>query len=249
MNNRWCIICVPRSGSNYLEEMLYQSIMSQQSSLVMRLGEILHRIIWNYTDSEDAGFKLTADYNSIVRKKFREDLMENLESDPTTGAVIRLFSQSHHLLDMDYNGFLNKLQSLNFKFIHLTRNPVDSAISLCMAQATNLWHRSIQENTKVEVIDGNAEYAKNPTKINIPLTVIGANFIDIKLTDYYNKENLKTFEYIKIRYESMLEDCNANKVPIVEKTGIKKLHDQSYSELIENYDEIQQFCEELTNNG
>jgi hypothetical protein len=240
---------VPRSGSNYLEEMLYQSIASQQSTLVMRLGEILHRIIWNYSDTEDAGFKLTADYNSIIRKKFRKDLMESLESDPTIGAVIRVFSQSHHLSDIDYSEFLNKLQSLNFKFIHLTRNFFDSTISLCMAQATNLWHRNINTNTKVETIDGNIEYLMNPTKINIPLTVIGANFIDIKLTDYYNKENLKNFEYIKIRYESMLENCNTNKVPIVEKTSIKKLHDQSYSELIENYDEIQQFLEELKNNG
>jgi hypothetical protein len=118
-----------------------------------------------------------------------------------------------------------------------------------MAQATNLWHRSIQENSKVEIIDGNAEYAKNPTKINIPLTVIGANFIDISLNDYYNKGNLKNLEFIKIRYESMLEDCNANKIPITEETAIKKLHDQSYSELIENYDEIERFYEGLNING
>jgi LPS sulfotransferase NodH len=248
MDNRWCIIAVPRSGSNYLEEMLYQSILTRQSSLTMRLGEILHKNIWNYNDSNRAGFKLTADYDSIVRQKFRDTLMNDLEADPSIGAVIRVFAQSHHLPDLDYNEFLDKLQSLNFKFIHLTRNTFDSTVSLCMAQATNLWHRSVLASD-VETYDGNADYGKNPTAINIPLTVIGANFIDTKLHNYYNKIILKDLDYVTVRYENLLEDCKTNEIPIKETTAIQKLYKQDYSELIENYHEISEFYKVIVDNG
>jgi LPS sulfotransferase NodH len=247
MNNRWCIVGLPRTGSNYLEEMLFKSIMSQQSTLVVRLGEILHRTIWNYTDSADDGFRLVADHNSNLRKNFKNELINKMKSDPSIGAVVRVFSQTHHNLGIDYKDFLNTLHSLNFKFIHLIRNQFDSVISLSTAQHTNLWHRLIVNNA--EIIDGNHIYAKNPTKINIPISLIATNFVEIKLHDYYNKENLKDFEYTGIRYENMLEDCRTNNVPIQEQTEIKKLYDQSYSELIENYDEIERFYKELTSNG
>jgi len=248
MNNRWCIIGTPRTGSNYLEDMLFWN-MHNQKKFTIRLGELMHRTIWSYADSTGYYFKKDVLYDTDIRKNFTQDLFSRLSINSEFGAVLRFFVQTHYMPDIDYKLVIDQLKSLNFKFIHLTRNAFDSTVSLCMAQATNLWHRSIQENSKVEIIDGNAEYAKNPTKINIPLTVIGANFIDISLNDYYNKGNLKNLEFIKIRYESMLEDCNANKIPITEETAIKKLHDQSYSELIENYDEIERFYEGLNING
>ena len=244
MNNRWCIIATPRSGSNYLEEMLYLSIC-KQGNLTMKLGEILHRVIWSYSDSEGSAFKLDSLYDSMVRTNFRNDLLTKLESDTNIGAVVRVFVQAHHLPDIDYKNFIDNLKSLNFNFIHLTRNTSDSAISLSMAQNTGLWHRHI--DGKHEVIDGNQNYANNPTIMNIPIPVVGSNYMDIKLHDYYNSKILKDLEHIIIRYENILEDCKSNNLLIEENTKIKKLYQTDYADLIENYEEIKTFYQNLIN--
>ena len=243
--DRWCIIATPRSGSNYLEEMLYLNI-KDSGKFVMKLGEILHRVIWAYSDSEEEEFRADSLYNSTERINFRNKIFSKLESDTNARATIRLFVQEHHALQIDYKEFIKKLQSLNFKFIHLTRNSVDCAISLAMAENTGVWHRYTDQRNR-EAIDGNKEYAKNPSPINIPLLEFGKSYLEIKFHDYYNKNILKDIDHITIRYENILEDCKANNIPITEKTTIKKLHNIDYKNLIVNYKELQTFYGQLIN--
>jgi len=244
MTNRWCILASPRTGSNYLEEMIYGNV-AKQGNFSVKLGEMLHRSIWAYSDSEGSGFRLDSDYDSTVRKGFREDLFKKLESDPSMGATLRMFTQTHHMPEMDYKEFVKKLEILNFKFIHLTRNIFDSVISLCMAQNTGVWHRRINVNND-EIIDGNYNYAKNPTEMNIPITVVGANYIDMKLHEYYNNNLLKDLDHVSVKYENILEDCKSNNISVVENTAIKKLYQTDYRDLISNYSELEEFFKHIT---
>ena len=245
MNNRWCIIASPRTGSNYLEEMIQGNII-KQGNFTVKLGEMLHRTIWAYSDSEGSFFRLESDYNSTIRKNFRDDLFKKLEDDPSMGASLRLFIQTHHMPEMDYKEFVKKLETLNFKFIHLTRNIFDSIISLSMAQNTGLWHKRIGPNNNI-VIDGNQDYAKNPTTIHIPITVFGSNYIDMKYHDYYNTDLLKDLDYVSVKYENILEDCKSNSISVVEKTSIKKLYQTDYRDLIANYSELEEFFKHIKN--
>ena len=243
--NRWCIIATPRSGSNYLEDMIYQRILNC-GDFGMKLGEILHRIIWAYSDTKHKQFRYDSLYNSTERTNFRNDIFSKLESDASAGATVRVFVQEHHALGIDYKEFIEKLKSLNFKFIHLTRNCIDSTISLVMAQQTGLWHRHIY-NGKIELIDGNKEYAKNPSLVNIPLLEFGKSYLEIKFHDYYNRNILKDIDYVTVRYENILEDCKTNNIPVTEQVTFKKLHNVNYKDLIVNYEELQNFYGQIIN--
>lgn len=243
MNNRWCIIASPRTGSNYLEEMIYLNLC-QQDMHVMRLGEILHRTIWAYADSDSAVFRLEALYNSKLRTDFRIDLFEKLKNNPENGAVMRLFVQTHHLPDMDYKEFVDSLVKLGFKFINLTRDIFDSSISLSMAQNAIVWHRKVYENNRVE-IDGDKAYANNPSAMDISLSILGANYMDITYNKFFNNKILSNIDHAIVRYESILEDCKINNIPIEEKTNIKKLYDKNYSELVTNYSELKHFYQSM----
>jgi LPS sulfotransferase NodH len=245
MSNRWCIISSPRSGSNYLEEMIFLKVSSTGSYTIL-LGEILHRIIFAYRDSNLMSYKKDSEYNSIERIDFRNTIFSKLENDHNMGAVLRLFVQSHYLPDNDYQALVNKLKLLNFKFIHLTRELFDSAISLSMANLTSLWHRF--SSTKLgEYVEGNKEYARNPKSINIPIYEFGKCYVDLSVTDYHNKNILKNLEYTTVRYETILADCKYNNIPIEERTDIKKLYTSNYSTLIENYSELENFYRHMKN--
>ena len=246
MHNRWCIISSPRSGSNYLEEMIFLRMLPTSSTNTIKLGEILHRIIFSYTDSALNGYRKDSEYNSIERIDFRNTLFSKLENDHNMGAVLRLFMQSHHLPDIDYQAFVNKLKLLNFKFIHLTRELFDSAISLSMANCSSLWHR-YSSTTLGEYIEGNKEYARNPKPINIPIYEFSQSYVELLVTGYLNKNILKNLEYTTVRYETILADCEYNNIPIEERTNIKKLHTSNYSTLIENYSELENFYRHMKN--
>jgi hypothetical protein len=214
---------------------------------VMRLGEILHRTIWGYSDSDSAAFRLEALYNSKLRTDFRKDLLEKLKNNPESGAVMRLFVQSHHLPDMDYKDFVDNLVTLGFKFINLTRDTFDSSVSLSMAQNTIVWHKKVYKNNLVE-IDGDKAYASNPVAKDISISILGANYMDITYNKFYNKKILDNIDHVTVRYENILEDCKINNLPIEEKTNIKKLYDKDYSELITNYSELKHFYESMMKN-
>ena len=241
--DRWCIIAHPRTGSNYLEDMLYQNIHTQ-GKFVMRLGELMHHSIWSYDDSTGYHFKKDMLYNAEIRKSFTQDLLDRLSNNPEFGAVLRLFVQTHHLPDIDYNKLISQLISLNFKFIHLTRNMFDSTLSLSMAQHTNVWHR--RKKGDWEVIDGNTEYATSPSIINLPLNLFGKNYMDLQLHQYYTFQLLKELDYIPVRYDYMINDSIINNIPLAVNSKVKKTYGIEYKDIISNYKELEKFYGQLT---
>jgi hypothetical protein len=244
MNNRWCIIAHPRTGSNYLEDMLFWN-MHNQKKFTIRLGELMHRTIWSYADSTGYLFKKDVLYNTDVRKKFTQDLFARLSINPEFGAVLRFFVQTHYMPDINYKLVIDQLKSLNFKFIHLTRNMFDSTISLSMAQHTDVWHR--REKNNKEVIDGNAEYATAPSIIELPLSLFGKTYMDLQFHQHYTAQLLKDLDYTTIRYENMIGDSIINSIPLDVNSKVKKTYGIAYKDIISNYKELETFYGQLSN--
>jgi len=244
MNNRWCIIAHPRTGSNYLEDMLFWN-MHNQKKFTIRLGELMHRTIWSYADSTGYRFKKDVLYNTDVRKNFTQDLFSRLSINSEFGAVLRFFVQTHYMPDIDYKQVIDQLKSLNFKFIHLTRNMFDSTISLSMAQHTDVWHR--REKNNKEVIDGNAEYATAPSIIELPLSLFGKTYMDLQFHQHYTAQLLKDLDYTTIRYENMIGDSIINSIPLDVNSKVKKTYGIAYKDIISNYKELETFYGQLSN--
>lgn len=235
MNHRWCILASPRSGSTFLEERIFNQIKPQESTVpAWKLAEFLH---WEWYTYRNAGKIINgiSTFDSEIRTKHRNYVLKII-----TGADIpmtmRIFPQHWHKDYIDLDEFFTTLQKNKFRFIHLRRNFKDRMISLCVAQATEYWHTANRE------LDNNkGEPASEDNKATISMEILAKNYYDMRMTDFYLEQFVKTFPGEIINYETMQEDCERIGIIDVVPPIYQKTYSADYSNLISNFAEVEAF--------
>jgi hypothetical protein len=233
MTTRWCIFSSPRSGSTLLEEKISNHIKKLNPGISpLILGEFLHWDWYTHYDNTDHYVTGHSPFYSDIRKKNR-DIILNIITTQNNSITMRIFPQHWHKEYINLNDFCGTLQENNFKFLYLRRNFKDRLISLCVAQKTNNWHRF---SDKIAMPKNN--------KVTIDLELLGKNYYEIRMTDFYLERLMKIFPGEIINYESFDIDCK--NIGILETNcRNKKLYNIDYSNLINNFAEVNQFISEF----
>jgi hypothetical protein len=250
MFNRYCIIAGARSGSTWLEEMIYNGF---NTSYRIKLGEPLEHSADYFKSSghnhtvvlHDTGFlRLSRLQNKIFEHKieYLDYLIDTIKSgNPRQDIVLKVFPQDWKYSEEDYIKFLTVLQDLGFQFINLHRKVTDRAISWQIMEQSKIVHRWDDGHklffSKHGGIDNNVKDLASKSIILDPKVFI----------DYMNLTNAEDnlisrvstqFNGINVNYETLVEDCIANSIPITTLTKVQKLYATPYKDSILNYNEI-----------
>jgi hypothetical protein len=245
MNNRWCIIAGPRSGSRWLEDSIWTYFFNI-TSFAQRLGEVIHPLAGNKYPpflNKNNNLYLTEEYKNnhqadnlkLFLKQQTETILKGNIAQPLT---MRVFCQTWHYTIEEYLDFFQQIEKHGFNFISLERNVFDRAISWYIMEITGIQHKLVKENSNVYT-------CWNGKEINIlseKITVDVLRFLELyKLCEIDNKARLD-INYIlpvkKITYENLIQDCMDNNIPIATNIAIKKLYNESYQDKIHNWDDL-----------
>jgi hypothetical protein len=244
MYNRICIVCLPRSGSSWLEQMIHNAHLHSSPKSVL-LGEYFNYYAF-YKNKADAEFNIGDDNflnwkwqtikedtskSEVSEDKFYQDRLEMLKKiNPNQNIVLRMMMGWDHY---NYEEYIQELINLNFKIISLSRNIFDQLISQVVSMETNYHH-------------SHSKFAYPNLKIK-EITINEKEFKDY-LTMFKTEDNLRKNLAIKfnspiIRYCNLIEDCNSNNIPINQNVTMVKTYPLSYSNYIKNYNELKELYE------
>lgn len=228
MRDRWCIVCLPRSGSTWLEVMLYRQIKS------FRLSEyFVYGIYNNPLDKMD--FKLNDNnFIEIVDKTnttlsqdefYQHRLKILLQADRDQSVTMRMMIAWD---SYDYINYLKYLTNLNFKIVILTRNIFDILISQFVSMTLMHPHTfdvKDYETTKLKLL-------------KIDTTEFVRLLNHMKRQEKIQETAALQFKLPTIRYETLIEDCITNNIPIDPEVNVFKTYNELYSDYVENYSEL-----------
>jgi hypothetical protein len=244
--NRFCIITGPRSGSTWLELMIYEALKNKYNNTV-RLGEFFNPGLQeheNYTSingliEQSATKSITSDFFKIRLNL----LLDNSHSQP---AVLRYFPQSYYY-NYNYTDLLNRIIDVNFRCITLYRNVLERALSWCLMETTKYIHKfsdryTINDNNVIRSVKDLVEKA----------VYIDVKHFEVKLNqcieDHSNIVALqKISDAVILNYDTLINDCIINNIPIKEDIYIHKLRTTPNDKIISNYDELIKIYETYTN--
>ena len=244
MYNRICIVCLPRSGSSWLEQMIHNAHL-HTSPRSVSLGEYFNYSAF-YKNGADVEFNMgdnnflnwqwkTIDANTnkpeVSKDKFYQDRLELLKKiNPDQNIVLRMMMGWD---SYNYEECIQELVNLNFKIISLSRDMFDQLISQMAVMQTNYHH-------------SHSKFAHE----NIKLKKIIINEREFKdyLTMFKTEDNARKHLEIKfnspiIRYNNLIQDCTSNNIPIDQDVSMVKTYPLPYSRYIENYNELREIYE------
>lgn len=240
--NRWCIIAGPRTGSHYLEDLIFNNLPQTNELPAVKLGEFLHEKFVTYIDSTGNEQYLEYHINTDERKNYINGILSSIELCKNQSFVFRIFFIpflfDEKKIDIKFAvELLEKINENGFKFIFLQRNIFDQTISLSVAQQTMLW---IKYKTKNNDILYNEDRKNTQNHIHI----LDSKFM--KNLQYLNSQKLLTkkiielskISYIGISYENLIEDCKKNLVPISNESRFLKTYEMSYEKKISNFENL-----------
>lgn len=252
MNNRWCIIAGPRSGSRWLEDSIWAHYF-EITRFAQRLGEVIHPIAGNkcppllgkanmlYQNEDCLHYGAAENLHSFLKQQ--TDII--IKSNPIQPLTMRVFCQSWHYSAEEYVDFFEKMQQCGFYFISLDRNIFDRAVSWYMMESTGIQHRMSREK-----IDVYTSWSGNKT--NAPtdsITVDVEKFLEFyKLCDIDNKLRLDMNYVLPVKhvnYETLIQDCADNNIPTSTNIAIKKTYDLPYKDKIANWEELMEAVKPL----
>jgi hypothetical protein len=239
MNNRWCIIAGPRSGSTWLEFILIEHLKSINFHPT-RLGEFLQPVV-----AKNEQFILANDNNIIYGKKQWESDKETinnrlsmlLNSNHNQSITMRLFPQNYYFEFVDYIDVAKKLKICNFKFISLYRNIFSRALSWAAMDQSSIIHLfSVKNNQYHTTSEGRKE------KINIePFNICPKNFTRIMLLaiqdDISRRMINDVVDAVEINYDNLIPEIQNLGITVLS-TQISPVHESPYTLLIKNYDQL-----------
>lgn len=241
MSNRWCILGSPRSGSNYLEEIIYNniSIGATVDIPAVKLAEYFHLHWLYYYDSNQKTFvrnmeNTFLDDQGIEFRSRIDDLIVN-SSRPM---VMRIFPYLWHKKYIDIGNYVSFLKENGFKLLYLERSVFSRVISLSVAKTSNIWHKyDVAGNVFYNTTDGNRPDVK-VEPITLDLGNLAGNFLETKLNDYCLGQLMAEHGGNVINYETIESDCQNLGIHIHKRTNIQKLYQNlDYSNIITNYQE------------
>jgi hypothetical protein len=248
MDNRWCIIGTPRSGSTRLENSILEHMPNYPDAKKIQIAEFLHANWMTYYEykSDVPAIVQANDWSTPERLEFYHDMLDKMENS-NDGFTLRIFPQAH-ILDHNYAEILKKLEECKFNFVKLTRNLFDRVISLCVAQSSDIWHRMYSENQNIKFAGGPATSTYSSTnKVFITTKMFVSNYIEMKTVDFFLDEVTTNFKCINVAYETMDQDCVRYNVPYSSRTHYLKTYDEPYSNIIKNYQELTDLYIKLNN--
>lgn len=260
--NRWCIIANPRSGSTFLEYSIWQVIKPiNMSGQYQPLNEIIHPDVDRFSS-----YILTNDGYIVVKPKDlpTDEIPRSRRSmfvqkrlsmirlvRPKLPMILRIFCQPQFLNKEDYLHFLNGLREEGFRFICLRRNTFDRVISMYFMQETGLVAR-IKNSSGIDINEitvsprGNSPFDPKASSgpIAIDQHVFSCMYETALAEDTMQEQICQTLECMTVHYESMIEDCKMQEIPMVPSDFIKT-YDRSYREMVSNYDLLVQSAKNI----
>jgi len=247
-SDRWCIISGPRSGTCWLEDMIFQHLNHSKKNTV-RLREF-----FNYGFSCSPWFEYHVLDNisldiieirqrcPVSRDRFLVDKMNCIKfGNQDQSFTMRLFNHDEiesrrfeNIVDTLYN-------TININLIILKRSAFDRALSWYFMKITNVVHHKIASNS----IDF---YSFTTGKITKEALRLQPVIVDIdRWRDLYAnclREN-QLLEKIShqynlsiVNYENLIEDCNTHSVPIHLESEFQKTYSESYQNNVINFQEL-----------
>lgn len=180
MNNRWCILGSPRSGSTRLIKSIFDKMPVIDGSYNINLHEFFHQTVQGYYTTSGKNEVYKYDYTDDFRASFRKDIFNIMNNEQNIGFTLKVFFDPWHGPDIDYVEFLKNLEQYNFKFIKLNRELFDKVLSMTMSEQTNIWHRYTDNPDEYSLI------VNKKAKISISLSKFAKNYYFFtKMYDYY----------------------------------------------------------------
>jgi hypothetical protein len=235
MNNRWCIIAGPRSGSRWLEDSIWAYFFEITKS-AQRLAEIIHPIMGNkyppllsptntlYLNEQ---YKDNGQHNDLTLflKQQTDTILKGNSTQPLT---MRVFCQPWHYSKEEYLDFFLKMKNHGFNFISLERNIADRAVSWYFMETTGIIHNADPINVIVE----------EEEKIIVDITRFLELYELCKIDHQARLSITSLLPVKKITYENLLQDCADLQIPIGANIAIKKTYNIPYKDKIQNWEEL-----------
>ena len=234
MNNRWCIISGPRSGSRWLEDSIW-AYFYNDTKFAQRLHEVIHPIVGNKYPpllNESNILYLTNQYKdngqhndlSLFLKQQTDTILKGNINQPLT---MRVFCQTWYYSTEEYLDFFLKMKNHGFNFISLDRDISDRAISWYFMETTGITHNYKQIDT-----------IKEEEKIIVDTTRF-LELYDLCKIDHQTRISVTSLLPVKkITYENLLQDCADAQIPLATNVAIKKTFKTPYQDKIKNWDEL-----------
>jgi len=261
---RWCIIGGQRSGSTWLEDVIYNSLRKDFTyySVVDNVDKISKGLrLYEFMNSEVVSkdilnYQLDVDHNIVldsssfpVRSKeefinSRLNLIYNVND--IQSLIMRVLPQSKNQ-DFNYVDFFKNLKDQKFNLIFLRRNPLERSLSWYLMDKTKVMHKFLSDdpNAPVEyysITSGesrslNSISTTDPTIIDIS---VWRTYLEMCIDDDVFIESITSNLDCKIvNYENLEKECRENNIPIrLDNSSVIKLHDKKYEEFLTNYDEV-----------
>lgn len=227
MNNKWVIISAPRSGSTHLERSINLALPGPACAL--ELGELYHFYQGTIFNSFGvAESSIDHRLNSQNRLEYINYIHNLIKEQPWQSATVKIFFQSETLRFINYDQILKFYSNQNFKFIHLHRDFLSRFLSFCVARQTDYWHSIGKPKSLVQNIELDMELAQSI-------------YTELEYVVKVEQKYVKKLDCISINYDSMESDCLINNVPFKKSPYHDKTYDDSYENIIKNYEEVVDF--------
>lgn len=239
MHNRWCIVSGPRTGSTWLERMIYQYWKSIDDNAI-RCDELCDIDIGTKFPVElnNLGYLVKTE-NPIDCKSVRNLMERNLEyfkkANKNQPIVLKLFVQLLKANKDDYIFFLTELEKLGFKFINLNRILFDKSLSYYFMMTTKIVHRYTENNiTFYSTTNSTNTNEVSTDKLEIDFYYFEGWYRMMEKDVQAQNEICEMFrsKTIPINYETLLEDCLIEQVPH-KFVNVIKTYEENYKEKIE----------------
>jgi hypothetical protein len=254
MNNRYCVLSIPRTGSTWLTEGIYGALCSTNSN-VMNLGEFF--TLPSNLGSSAIRTKYNVDEQGLLKKQIQSTpCLENLEKALETFIDGRLLT----LLNADKNQSvvfkymywtrpderindlenLKKIKNHGFTIVNINRDPFESAISFLVGKKTNFWIKStLWSNKNIKPMTKSSITLSSEDFKSTYETFLNMTEEKQKISDELN--------CVSVNYESLKDDCYSNQIPFKEENTCKKVYNIDYCDIITNYDDLVKIKEQMSN--
>jgi len=241
--SRYCVLSIPRTGSTWLTEGIYGSLLSNNlNKNVINLGEFFT------SPSSLGGLSMRTNYfidNGMIKRRLQptpnpEKLLEDfiserlstlLDGDNTQPVILKYMYWSRlneKINDLDN---LTKIKNHNFTIVNINRDPFESTISFLVGKKTNFWIKStLWSNKNIKPV--------TKSSITLSLEEVKSNYEIFSSMAKEKQSIADALNCTTVNYESLVEDCAANQIPFKEDNTCKKVYSIEYDEIITNYNEL-----------
>jgi hypothetical protein len=250
MNNRWCIIAGPRSGSTWFENMIHAKLYTEDKNVGM-LFECFHPLVASMMPIESVNNRLRISSTKKTEPITTEEKISFLDNtlnlilaaDPAQPLTMRLFPQPWIFEDYQYYKIIETLKTANFNFVVLNRKIFDRAISRYYLDTTGKAHRYKYDKKDIIAQWGNVsdfeDIQQNTVDVNKFLELYRSCIREDDLVKQINQK----FNFPVVEYETLISDCHRLDIPITEKVPMHRLYDTKYEDAIINFNELLQEIE------